>query len=298
VEQAAAGSAAGAGQANPTLARMAVGSRLRWHREECGLSREDAGAAIGVPAGQILAMERGDTRLTVREVGGLCAVYELGDLDERATLLGLARQANGPEWWHPYQDVIPAWFTRYLSLERAARVIRCYVPQVIPALLQIPAYTRALLGASHAGTAHDLARRVELRARRQEILHQRQPVRLWTVIDEAALRRPVGGTVVMREQIQHLISMCDVPHVTIAVLPFACGARLSASGPASLLRLPDPRLPDMVYLDLLTGGLYLDEPAERTFYWHLMNQLAITAESVGSPQVILRQILQETITSQ
>ena len=290
MDQAAGGSAAGGGQASPALARMAVGSRLRWHRQECGLSREDAGAAIGVPARQILAMERGDTKLTVHEVGGLCAVYELGDLDERATLLGLARQANGPEWWHPYQDVIPAWFTRYLSLEQAARVIRSYTPQV-PALLQTPAYTHALLTASHTGAAHDLTRRAELRARRQEILHRPQPVRLWTVIDEAALRRPVGGSKVMREQLQHLISMCDLPHVTIAVLPFARGGHLAASGPVSLLRLPDPQLPDMVYLDLLTGGLYLDEPAECTFYWHLMNQLAIAAESASAPQVILRQIL-------
>jgi transcriptional regulator with XRE-family HTH domain len=288
--------AAAAGQANPALARMTVGSRLRWHREELGLSREDAAAAIGVPAGQIRAMERGDTRLTVREVGGLCAVYELGDLDERATLLGLARQANGPEWWHLYRDVIPAWFTRYLSLEQAARLIRSYHPQVIPALLQTPAYTRALLTASH-GPAQDLARRAELRARRQDIVRQRQPVRLWAVIDEAALRRPVGGAAVMRGQLQHLIGMCDLPQVTIAVLPFARGGRLAASGPVSLLRLPDAQLPDVAYLDLLTGGLYLDSPAECTFYWHLMNQLAIAAESAGPAQVILRQILQDMITS-
>jgi hypothetical protein len=298
VNGAAGGSAVEAGQASPTLARVVVGSRLRWHRQDRGLSLEEAGDAIGVPDWLIRHMERGEIQLRMRDVAGLCALYALTDLGECATLLGLARQANAPEWWHAYRDVVPGWFRRYLSLEQAACTIRSYAPQILPALLQTPDYARAVVTLAHAGAAEqDIERRVELRLRRQGILQRPGPAHLWTVIDEAALRRPIGGRAVMRAQVRHLIDMCDLAHVSIWVLPFRLGGHpATGGGPVSVLRLPDRQLPDVVYLEQFASGLYFDEPGECDYYRHMMNRLAIQAAPAGPPQAILHQILRDMIS--
>jgi hypothetical protein len=231
----------------------------------------------------------------------LCDLYGVSDQIERATLLGLARRASSPEWWHPYRDLIPPWFTRYLSLEQAASVIRGYAAQVIPGLLQTPGYARAVITVGHGGimrnggaAGEQAERQVELRMRRQDVLRRPQPVHVWMVLDEAALRRPIGGRAVMRVQLRHLISVCDLAHVTIGVLPFRLGGHPASGGPVTVLRLPDQQLPDVVYLEQLASGLYFDEPGEGTFYRHVMNRLVLLAESAGPAQAVLAQILRET----
>ena len=173
------GGAVDAGQASPMVSRLLAGLTLRRLREGQGLSCEAAGQAIGVPAPEISRLEQGRAGFRMRDLVGLCTLYGVTDQIERVTLLGLARRANSPEWWHVYRDVIPPWFERYLGLEQAASVIRSYEVQFIPGLLQTREYARAVLALGHRNAPQrDFERRVELRMRRQDVLHRPRPVHL------------------------------------------------------------------------------------------------------------------------
>ncbi len=289
------GSGLEAGQASPMVSRMVMGMRLRRLRETRGLSYEDAGQAIRAPGSEIGRMELGRTGVRVRDVADLCTLYGVTDQIERTTLLGLARRANSPEWWHPYRDLVPGWFEGYLGLEQAASLIRSYEVQFIPGLLQTPDYARAVITLGHGDAPQrEIERRVELRMRRRDALHRLSPARLWAVIDEAALRRPMGSRATMRAQLRHLISACDMPNVTIWVLPFRLGGHPAAGGPITVLRLPDRQLPDVVYLEQLASALYCDRPGERDYYRHVMDRLVIQAGSAGPAPAILSQILSDT----
>jgi hypothetical protein len=289
------GSAMQTAPAGPTVARMIAGSTLRRLRKAQGMSCEQAGRAIRVPGSVISQMELGHLPLRLRDVVDLCMLYEVADQAERTTLLGLAWESAGAEWWHRFRDAVPAWFERYLALEQAASVIRSYEVQFIPGLLQTPSYARAIITLGNRdAAARQIDQRVELRIGRQNILHRPSPPNLWMVIDEAALRRPIGGRATMREQLRHLIAACDMPWVTVAVLPFRLGWHPAAGGPVTLLRLPHQQLPDVICLEQLTFAVYYDQPRESDYYLHALNQLAIQAESAGPAQAILAEILRET----
>jgi hypothetical protein len=284
-----------AGQASPMVSRLLAGLTLRRLREGAGLSHEQAGQAIGVPGPQIDRLEAGQADFRMRDVVDLCALYRVSDQADRVTLLGLARRGNSAEWWHPYRDVIPPWFERYLGLEQAASVIRSFEAQFIPGLLQTRPYARALLALGFpSAPPHIIERRTDLRMRRQDILRRRLPTRLWAVIDEAALRRPIGGGAVMRAQLRHLIEASDMPHVTIQVAPFSLGGHPAAGVPFTVLRLPGPQTPDVAYLEQLTSARYYEQHAEPEYYRHAMDRLAIQAEPAEHPGTILSQILSST----
>jgi len=287
---------AGPVRTGATAARMVLGTALSRLRAEAGLSAGEASAVTGVPVPLITGMELGQATVRLWDVAGLYSAYGVSDLAERTTLLGLAHRANGSEWWHAYRDVIPAWFEHYLGLEQAASLIRCYAGQVIPALLQTPDYSRAAVAVTHGdATEADRRRRVELSLRRQQILHGQSPTRLWAVLDEAALRRPPGSVTAMRGQLRHLIELAELPHVTIAVLPFRAGAHPAITGgPLVVLRLPDRELPDVAYLEQLGGSKYFQDPAYLDFFRHILNQLALQAEPAGPGSRALKQILADT----
>jgi hypothetical protein len=282
-------------RAGATAARMVLGTALSRLRAGAGLSAGEASAVTGVPVPLINGMELGQATVRLWDVAGLYSAYGVSDLAERTTLLGLAHRANGSEWWHSYRDVIPAWFEHYLGLEQAASLIRCYAGQRIPALLQTADYSRAAVAVSHAdATETDRRRRVELSLRRQQILRGDAPARLWAVLDEAALRRSPGSVSAMRGQLRRLIELCEMPHVTISVLPFRAGAHPAiAGGPLVVLRLPGRELPDIAYLEQLDGSKYFQDPAYLDFFRHILNQVALQAEAAGPGLRLLRQILAE-----
>jgi len=190
----------------PTALRMMLGAHLRQLREACGMSREDAGWQIRSSESKISRIELGRVSFKERDIADLLTAYGVNEQDERDRLLTLARNANTTGWWHRYGDVLPNWFQFYLGLEAAATVIRSYEVQFVPGLLQTADYARAviLLGHRHA-PADEIDRRVSLRMDRQRILTRRDPPQLWVVMDEAVLRRPVGGRDVMRRQLEALI---------------------------------------------------------------------------------------------
>ncbi|WP_435877846.1 helix-turn-helix domain-containing protein [Streptosporangium saharense] len=278
----------------PTVARMLVGAQLRRLREARGVTREEAGDAIRASHSKISRLELGRTSFKRRDVADLLTLYGVADEAERATLLSLAEQANVPGWWQEYHDVVPDWFDAFLGLEQAACVIRSYEVQFVPGLLQTESYARAVVQLGRRDVSPpEVERRVALRMRRQEVLHRRNPPKLWMVIDEAALRRLIGGAVTMRAQIEHLIHLAELPHVTLQIMPFCAGGHACAAGPITILRFPEGELPDVVYLEQLAGALYLDKPSETEKYWHVMNRLDIEAERPDAAPVILQRILKD-----
>jgi hypothetical protein len=216
------------------------------------------------------------------------------DTEERAALLNLAREANTPGWWHAYSDILPAWAQPYVGLEAAASVIRTYQIQIIPGLLQTEGYARALIRQGSAATEEQIARRGELRASRQEILRRPDAPQLWVVVDEGALRRPVGSREVVREQLQYLIEVADHPAVTLQIMPFAAGAHSAMGGPFTILRFAEPDLADVVYIEQLTTALYLEKPVEVDSYLEVMEQLCLQAEPVVNTAKLLHEILADT----
>ncbi|GGO94051.1 helix-turn-helix domain-containing protein [Wenjunlia tyrosinilytica] len=281
-------------QAGPTVSRMLVGAQLRRLREARGITREDAGYVIRASESKISRLELGRIGFKQRDVGDLLSLYGVRDDGERATLLALAEQANTPGWWQPYKDVLPCWFEAYLGLEGAAHVIRVYEVQFVPGLLQTPEYARAVIRQGHE-RAHDdeIERRVRLRMDRQRVLRGPQAPKLWAVLDEAVLRRPFGCPETMRAQVRHLMEATELGHVTLQVIPFRSGGHAAECGSFTILRLPQQTLPDVVYLEQLTGALYLDKPSDVEHYWHVMNVLGIKAEPPTATAAVLHRILKE-----
>ncbi|MDT0379367.1 helix-turn-helix transcriptional regulator [Streptomyces sp. DSM 42041] len=273
----------------PTVPRMALGARLRVLREESGLTHTEAGAAIGVSRSKISRLEHGRTGSKQRDVEALLALYGVVGEAERSVVRTLAEQANTPGWWHRYLDLLPSWLHDYLGAEQAADVIRGYEVQFVPGLLQTPAYAREVVRLGHPDAPKDvLDRHVEFRMRRQEVLDRPTPPHLWVVVDEAVLRRPLGSRAVMRDQLDHLARMARRPHITVQLLPFACGGHPALCGSVTMLRLPGGQLPDMVYLEQLTSAVYPDKPADVHHYWDVLNRLVVQAERASRTPELLR----------
>jgi Domain of unknown function (DUF5753)/Helix-turn-helix domain len=274
--------------AGPTVQRLVLGGHLRRLREEAFMTTEQAAAAIRGSHSKISRMEHGRVGFKERDIADLLTLYGVTGGDERAALLGLAREANTPGWWQGYSDILPHWVEPYFGLEAAASFIRNYELQFVPGLLQTEGYARALIRLGNAATEDDVMRRAEARLSRQEILSREAPPRLWAVMDEGALRRSIGGKAVMREQIRHLIDMCDHPAVTLQILPFQIGAHPAMGGPFTILRFSEPDLRDVVYIEQLTSALYLDKPTEVDSYLEVMEQLCLQAEPAAKTPEILK----------
>ena len=278
--------------AGPAVPRMVLGMRLRRLREARSISQEEAGQAIRASHSKICRLELGRTGFKPRDVTDLLTLYGVIDEAERATLMQLAEQANTPGWWQPYGDMLPDGMHTYLGMEQSASVIRSYDVQVVPPLLQTAAYARAVISLTHRrASRQEIERRVELCLGRQGVLHRPEPVQLWAVIDEAALRRPIGGVTVMREQLRRLIEVCALPHVTVQILPFGGGGHAGLGGPLTLMRLPCEQLPDMVYLEQLAAVALLDRKPDSDRYWDIINQLAVDAELPENTPETLRSAL-------
>jgi transcriptional regulator with XRE-family HTH domain len=281
--------------AGPMVPRLVLGARLRELREARHISRTAAGEVIRASRSKISRLEAGRHGFKLRDVADLLTLYGVSDEAERATLLTLAEEANAPAWWQYFNDVVPTWTQTYLGAEQAASLIRCFEVQRVPQLLQTPDYARASLRLAHMDArGAELDRRVMLRMTRQRILRRRPAAQLWAVIDEAALRRPVGGIRTMRAQLRHLIEICRHPQVTVQIMPFLAGGHAAEAGPVTILRLPGGRLPDMVYLEQRVTALYPDRPNEIECYWDVMNRLVVEAEPPEETPTILHRILQET----
>jgi transcriptional regulator with XRE-family HTH domain len=278
----------------PTVQRMLVGARLRRLRTDMGLTREEAAESIRASEWKIHRLENGQVGFKERDMVDLLRLYEVSDPGEVAEFLALAREANAPGWWQHYGDVLPQWFRTYVDLESAASLIRTYEGQFVPGLLQTDGYMRAVVRGAHLeDSGEEVGRRVRLRMARQTLLTGEQPPRLWAVVDEAALRRPVGGRDVMRGQLERLVEATKLPNVTLQVLPFASGAHPAMVGSFSVLRFPDQELPDVVYLEHLTSALYLNKADEVDRYLHVMETICVRAAAPDQTVELLERTLDE-----
>nr|WP_260407819.1 helix-turn-helix transcriptional regulator [Planomonospora venezuelensis] len=274
--------------------RILLGSQLRRLREDKGLTREEAGHRIRGSESKISRMELGRVGLRERDVADLLSLYGVEDEGARAAVMDLLTRANEPGWWHRFNDLLPGWFQTYVGLEEAASRIRTYEVQFVPGLLQTKEYARAVITAGSAGIAPDeISRRVDLRLERQRILDGSGGPFFWAVIDEAALRRPIGGADVMRAQLEHLMDLMRQPNITIQVMPFSFGGHSAEGGAFSVLRFSDSELPDVVYVEQLASALYLDKREDVDRYSEVMERLCAVSTTPDETVDILRRIIKE-----
>jgi transcriptional regulator with XRE-family HTH domain len=254
---------------------MLLGTQLRRLREAAGISAEDAGHEIRASRSKISRMETGRVGFKLRDIGDLLTLYGVAGDRERAEVIALAARSRQPEWWTRYADVLPGWFETYLGLEAAASTIRSFESQFVPGLFQTGDYARAVTRLGHqTASAEEIERRVGLRVKRQDLLARAQPPRIWAVVDEAVLRRPIGGAAVMRAQLARLAGAARLPGVRLQVVPFARGGHAAASGSFSILRFGERDLPDVVYMEQLTSAVYLDQRTDVEHYLEVADQLS------------------------
>jgi hypothetical protein len=281
-------------RSGPMALRIALGAHLRRLREASRITPAQAGDAIRATHSKISRLERGRSGAKQRDVADLLTLYGVTDEAEREVVLALARQAGAPGWWQQYNDVLPRWFELYVGLERAASIIRTYEVQFVHGLLQTEDYARAVILIANGQAPRDeIERRVSVRMKRKQLLTQRGAPELWTVLDEAVLRRPPSGPEVMRAQLEHLLEMTDLPNVTLQIVPFDVGPHAAAGGPFTILRFPEPDLPDLVYLEQLDSATYLDHPDQVVNYMSVMDQLCVQALSKRASIQMLRGLLKQ-----
>ncbi|MBB4934517.1 transcriptional regulator with XRE-family HTH domain [Lipingzhangella halophila] len=265
-------------QGGSAVLRILLGSQLQRLRTAKGLSSEKAAQAISMSPSKINGVEQGQLRIRSSEVADLLTLYNVSDPQERATLLALADCANTPSWWQKYDDILPSWFEGYVELEESASVIRTYELQFVPGLLQTEEYARAVIQLNHATSpSTEVEQRISMRMQRQERLFTPDAPRYWAVVDEAALRRPYGHAKVLRDQINYLLEISELPNVTLQVMPFAYGGHSAAGGAFTILRFAAPDLPDIVYLEQLHSAVYLDKRDDTHRYLEIMGQLCVQA---------------------
>ncbi|MET8581694.1 helix-turn-helix transcriptional regulator [Streptomyces collinus] len=278
----------------PTVGQVVLGRRLLDLRERAGLKREEAAQVLRVAPATIRRMETAEVALKIPYLQLLLKAYGVPD-GEAELFVQLAEEANQPGWWQRFHDILPGWFSMYVSLEGAAALIRSYEPHFAPGLLQTEDYARGVLksGAIGQTSPDEIERHVALRMQRQALLTRPDAPRFWAVMDETALRRHVGGPEVMRAQIDKLLEATNLPNVTLQVAPFANGPHPGTYGPFVLFRFAMSELPDMVYSEYLTGAVYLDARSEVATHLEVMDRMAAQAATAQRTKEILQDLRKE-----
>lgn len=277
------------GTGGPTVLRILLGTQLRRLREARGIAARDAARAISGSESKISRIELGRTSVREVDIADLLSLYGITGSAEREELLTLASQANRPGWWHQFHDVLPNWFQAYLGLEESAEAIRSYDALLIPGLLRTADYAAAAIGFGDF-TLEESDRLVLLLKERQRKLAS---ARLWAIIDEAALHRQVGSAEVMRGQLEHLYSLCDLPGLKLQIVP-APAAAYVVPGSFRILSFAAPDLPDVVYLEQLTSALYLDKHADVDRYAAAIDKLSAAGAPPQDTKRIIRALLDES----
>lgn len=281
-------SEARSGTSAPTVLRMILGRRLQEMRLGVGASLEDAAKALRVTPLTIRRLEKAEVALKPLYAEKLLETFG-ADRQEIDEFVDLAEQANRPGWWHSYRDAVPSWFTAYVSLEAGAQTLRTYEPQYVTGLLQTHDYAHATLrGGLPNGSEEELARRVELRMRRQSLLERENAPTLWVVMEEAVLHRAVGSPQVMREQIERLLDVSELPHISLDIVPFSAGAHIGACAPFTYFRFEEPELPDIVYSEILSASVYLDQRADVVSHLEAHSRMALMTSSEDSKALLNR----------
>ncbi|MBB6471411.1 helix-turn-helix domain-containing protein [Sphaerisporangium rubeum] len=278
---------------SPTVRRRRLASELRRIRKEKGLTAEAVADRLELDPSWVSRIETGRRGIRAIDLRALLDVYEIHG-DARDELLTLARQARQRGWWHTYGDVVPEWFQVFVGLEAEAAEVRSYHSELIPGLLQTPEYYGAFLATAATGAStEEITRKIDFRVARQERVTGDNPLKLWVIVNEAAVRRPVGGADVMRAQLQHLIEMSRRPNVTLQVLPFSAGPHPAMDGGFVSLGFPEAPDPDVVYLENQVGAVYLEERVAIDRYNLVFNHLRARALDPDQTRNLLARVSTE-----
>ncbi|MFC9651938.1 MULTISPECIES: helix-turn-helix domain-containing protein [unclassified Streptomyces] len=279
----------------PTVGQVVLGRRLQDLRERAGLKREEAAKLLRVAPATIRRMETAEVALKIPYVQVLLRAYGIPE-DEADAFVELTEEANKPGWWQRFHDILPDWFSMYVSLEGSAALLRAYEPHFVPGLLQTEGYARAVMNAGAVGQARpeDIERHVALRMERQSLLTRVDAPKFWVIMDETVLRRPVGDSPeIMREQIDRLLEAATLPNVTLQIAEFSTGHHPGTYGPFVIFRFAVPELPDMVYSEYLTGAVYLDARPEVATHLEVMDRMAAQAATAQRTKEILKDVRKE-----
>ncbi|GHB41991.1 transcriptional regulator [Streptomyces xanthochromogenes] len=281
-----------ASNVNPTVRRRRLGQELRRLRELKGMTAEEVAERLLVSQSKISRLENGRRSISQRDVRDLCGVYEVEDHRIVDSLMQMAKDSRQQGWWHAFGD-IP--YSVYIGLEPDAASLRVYDPQVVPGLLQTRQYAESLIAGALPETAPtDVEKRVNVRLRRQErVKATENPLRLWVVIDEAALRRRVGDKQLMIDQLEFLIDQSQLPHVTVQVLPFSMGAHPGINGQYAILEFPDASDSSVVYIEGVTSDLYLEKANDVQKYSVMYEHLRAQALNVDQTREFITKVAKE-----
>lgn len=270
-------------QNGPAVRRRKLGAELRTLRTGAGLTSGEAARLVGWHQSKVSRIETGASGVKPADVRLLLDAYGVTEGQLRELLLVLAGSedtAGRHHWWHAYRGVLPPAYRDFISLESQAGTMRTLETLVVPGLLQTPEYARAVTRAAMDGRADDsLDTLVEVRLARQDVLRNDPPLELSAVLDEAVLRREVGGPGVMARQLERLVEAARLPQVRLQVLPFAAGAHIGITGPFVIFSFPSTSDLDVVVIDQLTSSLYLERKEDLQAYTEAFDTLRIHALS-------------------
>jgi transcriptional regulator with XRE-family HTH domain len=278
----------------PTVRRRRLGTELRKLRESNGYKLDEVAAQLGVASSTLSRIETGKAPTKSAYLHQMLEMYGVAEPGQRQVLVDMAREGHRKGWWAAYDDVLPSGFDIYVGLEAETASVRGYEVSVVQGLLQTPDYARAVLREMFPRhTPEQIERLVDLRMERQHRLEDGPPLELWAILDEAVVRRPVGGWEVMRGQLEHLFAAADWPGVTLQILPFECGAHAGHGGPFSILEFPNRTDSEVVYVESVAGWIYLEKDREVRARVDAFDRLRAAALSPGASADLIAKIMLE-----
>jgi transcriptional regulator with XRE-family HTH domain len=261
---------------------------LRRLRDGAGLTQDDVAGRLDWHPTKVMRIETGRTAPHPNDVRVMLGLYGVTSPEQVSALVKLAQDARQRGWWYSYRDVLLNRYEFFIGLEAEASSIRNFELAMVPGLLQTEDYARALIsGGPMELDATEVARRVEVRTTRQQALNREDRPQLWVIVDEAAIRRTVGGPAVMRGQLEALVKVADQARTTIQVVPYSAGAHPGQLGPFVILGFPEPSEPEVVTMETVGGNLYVDKPEEVRLYTTAFDHLRAVALSPGDTRAML-----------
>ena len=274
---------------NPMVRRRQLMTELRRLRDEAGLTQDDVAGQLDWHPTKVMRIETGRTAPHPNDVRVMLGLYGVTNPEQVTALVKLAQDARQRGWWYSYRDVLLNRYEFFIGLEAEASSIRNFELAMVPGLLQTEDYARALIsGGPMELDATEVDRRVEVRMTRQQALDRDERPQLWVIVDEAAIRRTVGGPAVMRAQLEALVTAAGQARTTIQVVPYSAGAHPGQLGPFVILGFPEPSEPEVVTMETVGGNLYVDKPEEVRLYTTAFDHLRAVALSPGDTRAMLR----------